>query len=252
MTDELKSQGLLRSLDPHRLIDQQQKDNVAGFFLVLALYYNDLKSLLYHYNRTNEAFEGTSSEDISIQAGEFGGIRAHLLRLMASTVFEFLEFLKTNRSVLGTAEFRLVYESLNRNLKEQWNLIVQIASKGSSDVKSDFSSALMLVRNNLGFHYNQSSKALTQAFIDHFFKDQKNISNEKAYFSDGTKMKDVRFFYSDAAAQRAVISQAQKKLVSADEYYEKLMALIKMTNFTIMQLLKRYLKQRPPYDSLNG
>jgi len=100
------------------------------------------------------------------------------------------------------------------------------------------------IRNNLAFHYKQAGKVLKKGFIDFFYNDEKNDSNEFAYYSIGETMSDIRFFYCDAAVQRSIIDEVTSKMDSG-EYTNKLRETVENINFTIMSLIKIYLKGRP-------
>lgn len=233
----------LKTIDPARLI-YGQVDKVADFFLVLGLFYNDLKNLNFHVIQTNTRFKSINKKKASSYAGEYGGIMSHLQRLFAATLHDFFRFIKENETVLKTAEFNLLYKELNKDLKDRWDLIVKISTSDNPGDSSDFSKILLLIRNNLAFHYYQSSKSLRKGFIDRFFNDDKNISNETAYYSIGSTMNNTRFFYCDTAAERSLLDQVTKKMAH-DKYYKEFFQVVNHVNFTIMGLMREYLRQRP-------
>lgn len=243
--DQTDFLGELKHMNPERLINPSKEDEVGNFFLVLGIFYNDLKSLTFHLVRTDYRFQETDTKQVSIEMGEYGGIKSHLERLVAATLHEFFQFLDQNKAVLETSEFYLLHDKLNRDLKNKWSTIIEIASGENPSGKSNFfSKILLLIRNNLAFHYSQSSKTLRKGFMDHFYNDPKNLTNEVAYFSIGEAMRDTRFYYCDAAAKRSVQSQMTGKM-ELEEYTRELKDVIDDVNFTIMALMKEYLRQRP-------
>lgn len=241
-TDSL---GELKRINPKNLIVTGKEDEVENFFLILGVFYNDLKSLTFHIIETNNKFLENKPGEISIKNGEYGGIRFHLDRLTIGILHEFFNFLKEKKAILKTGEFSFLYNKLNHNLKNKWATIVKISSGEDPSNKSDsFSKALLFIRNNLAFHYSKSAKVLRKGFIDFFYNDPKNSNNERAYYSIGNTMRDTRFFYCDAAAQRATTSQVNERM-GLDEYNSKFREVIHDINLTIMALMKEYIRQRP-------
>ena len=238
------SEELLNSIIPARLIEQKMGDDVADFFLVWGLFYNDLKSLFSHYLRITEEEKKKNVEKISSDAGEYNGMRVQLVRLITATLYEFLEFLEKNKKILTMGEFQIIHRTLNRDLSSKWNTIVDIALRKQVKKITDFSKILELIRHNLAFHYSQSGKNLRKGFIEYFFIDPKHDANAKAYYSIGGTMHNTRFFYCDAAVERSMADQVIKKM-AYKEFISRLLEIVEYTNFTIMALMKEYLRNRP-------
>ena len=156
----------LKKINPARLVNQETNDEIENFFLVLGTFYNDIKSLTFHLLQTDNKFKERNT-GISPEVGEYGGIKNHLNRLTAAHIHEFFKFLSKNKHVLKYEEFKLVHKELNQDLKSRWDDIVDIATEKAGS-KSDFSKVLILIRNNLAFHYFQGGEVLRQGFIDYF------------------------------------------------------------------------------------
>src|SRR3989344_6330301 len=240
MTD-VSFSGTLKSIDPKRLIKESENDAISDFFLVLGLFYNDLKSLTFYLIQSENRFKDFKVQTAdqatpSIEFGEWGGTKSHLERLTIATLHEFFNFILANKSVLKTGEFQLLRKGLNSHHKKNWDVLVQIArGEDLAMAGSNFAKILLLVRNNLGFHY-QNSKLFRQGFIQHFHKDAKNNVNKKAYYSIDTNMNNTRFFYSDAAAERSTTLQVEKSM-PYDKFILLLSNTINATNFTLIALM---------------
>ena len=81
---------------------------------------------------------------------------------------------------------------------------------------------LLLVRNNVAFHY--SAKILARGYREHFADASRPHSN-RALFSDGRAMEDTRFFFADAAAEQGLASP----IVTADEGLTKTETVLQRT-----------------------
>ena len=234
----------LLTIDPARLVDPKKSDDVSDFFLVLGIFYNDLKSLSFYLIKANKDFEEIKNEP-SPEKGEFGGIKAHLSRLMAATLHEFFDFINQNLEIIRKEEFQLIYKDLSQQQRQRWDLMMDISSGQDSNDSSDLAKILVFIRNNLAFHYYQSAKLLRKGFVDFFFNDEKVEENGTAYYSMGDKMRETRFYYCDASAERALRDKVMTAGLSIEEYNERLGNIIRDVNFCLMDLMKIYIKGRP-------
>ena len=197
--DEQEFKGELKHIEPYRLI-KEEDDSVARFFLVLAVVFNDLKGLTLFDKLINNTYRKERLEEVSVQVGELGGISTQINKLFISNIREFFDFLKENKEVLLTTEFKEVLLKTNKDIQNRWKDITDVAFGGLPD-SSDFTKYLILIRNNVAFHYNQSGKELKKSFCDYFYKKEKFSRNDLAYYSIGETMEGTRFFYADAAVQ---------------------------------------------------
>lgn len=234
-----------KKIKPSRLISDE-KDEVADFFLVLANFYNDFKTQNFFTVEINNTSKGIDPLEINAENGEYGGIKVYLYKLMCGTLNEFFRFLKENQDIFEKTEFKIILEKLNDDLKERWNDILLI-SKGSQPNGVIFSKILGLIRNNLTFHYYQSGKNLRKGFVQKFFEDTKEDKNKWAYYSIGEAMKDTRFYYCDAALESSICKEVERVGIKYDDFIKDLNKAIEDINFTIIYLMKEYLKNRP-YD----
>jgi hypothetical protein len=242
-------QGDLIHIEPYRIIKESKNDTIDNFFLVLAVVYNDLKGIDLFENLILEKYRSPLfGEKPSAHVGEFSGIFTQTRKIYISYLKEFLDFLKENEKVLLTTEFKNILDKTNKDIKNRWNNIVNIALGNELKEISDFTNYLIKVRNNISFHYYQSSKELRKAFCNFFFKENKIEYNNLAYYAvDDTDIRKTRFFYADAAVQE-YLSTANDSLAMGTfnpKYREELSVIINDINLTILRLLKAYLKNRP-------
>ena len=242
---EQEFKGGLRHIEPSRLIREDTNDLLARFFLVLAVIYNDIKGLTLFEKLVVGTYRKVEPKEVSVHAGEYGGVLTQISKLFISNIREFFVFLKENEKILLTLEFKEVLEKTNKNIQNSWKNITDIALDRSPE-SSDFTKHLILIRNNVAFHYYQSGKGLKKSFCDYFYKKEKISKNYLAYYSIGETMEDTRFFYADAAVQEYMGLIANNKLEGFDIKYKKeISEIISNMNFTISRLLKAYLKNRP-------
>lgn len=240
--NEIKFTNALDEIDPKRLVGPKNDDKVGEFFLVLGVFYNDLKSLVFHLRQLEVFFQDTPKDVPSPKNGEFGGMKIHLERLMVSIVYEFLNFLEKNTDVMDTTEFKLLLGALKKDLQEKWDLLRQIAKDEKKLPKSNFGKALYFIRNKTAFHYDP--KIISKGFVDYYYVDKKHFGNKIAYYNIGETMESTRFYYCDGAVQRSTRSQIEK-FMEPDLFMKDLSKTISNLNFSLMYLLKEYIRQRP-------
>ena len=239
---EIKFADQLDEISPDRLITQENDDKIAKFFLVLGVFYNDLKSLLFHSRQLENFFQNISKDKASPESGEFGGMKTHLDRLIMATVHEFLNFLEGNSDVMDTTEFKLIFETLNKDLQEKFDLIRKVAKRDKNQLESNFGKALQFIRNKTAFHYDP--KIISGGFVDYYYKDKKHFGNKVSYYKIGKTMEMTRLYYCDGAVQRSTQSQIEKFMIP-DLFMKSFTDTIKDLNFSLMYLLKEYTRQRP-------
>ena len=239
-------EGELKHIEPYRLIKEDIDDPLARFFLVLAVIYNDLKGLSIFEKLVIDTYRPVELEEVSVQVGELGGLFTQIGKLFISNIKEFFDFLKENENILLSSEFKEVLSKINnKDIENRWKDIIDVAFDRSPE-SSDFTKHLILIRNNVAFHYNQSGKELKKSFCNFFYKKEKIGKNDLAYYSIGETIYDTRFFYADGAVQEYLRSAKGDQLDGFDIKYKKeISKLIYNMSFTISRLLKAYLKNRP-------
>lgn len=244
--EKQKFKGELEYKEANRIIKENKNDPMDNFFLVLAVVYNDLKGMILFEKLVFDTYEPVSlTDEVSFHMGEYGGIFTQTRKIFISYLREFFEFLNENEQILSSTEFKEILSKTNKDITIKWNNLVDIALNKSKDT-SDFTNYLVRVRNNVASHYYQSGKELRKAFCNIFFKKEKVEQNKLAYYAIGENMETTRFFYADAAVQeylRSTINDTEKGFEV--KYKNELSAIIDNMNWTILRLLKAYLKTRP-------
>lgn len=237
--------GELRHLEPQKIIRINDNNLFDNFFLILGLIYNDFKSLNFYSILLNDQFIGKNTGEINCDSGEYHGMKNHLNKLMMSTIYEFLEFLKNQSKVINSSNFKIILSKLSSTENKLWQQMLDIATKENlTERGNNFVEILEEIRNNGSFHYYSSGQKLRNGFIDHFYnRRSQHKSNELAYYSKGDCMKDVRYFYCDAAFQGFSYTCGKNK-ISYEEYTKALLEITEKMNVVIMTLMKRYIATR--------
>ena len=96
--------GPLQSVKPDTLVSRTERDDLEEFFLALALVYNDLKNTALLIDVANKR---PTPEGITAEAGQRGGLTAHLHRLAMGILHELLCLLRKYKHLLeGVKDFR--------------------------------------------------------------------------------------------------------------------------------------------------
>ncbi len=237
--------GHIRKFDPKKIIKPERKNDFDTFFLILGLAYNDLKSLLFYLIQYKKYFKDKNITDISCDAGESGGMKNHLERLITSTVYEIFILIKKQSRVIESSEFNGLLSRLNADSKKIWDQLIDVANKKNlTQTGAVFIRILEDIRNNGSFHYYNSGGQLRNGFANHFFSRQdEGEANKSAFYSRGDRMVDTRYFYCDAA-----IAGFHKNYIAGktnpEEYHKAFQKTIESINIGIMNLMKGYLARR--------
>ena len=247
--DKREFRGELKSISPRNLISEPPSE-VDEFFLVLALIYNDLKSIIFSGYIREDIYRATEKEEISVHAGEVYGLILFQAKITASTINEFLLFLAKNKSVLNNPLFQRVILRMRKDQLERWHELQNLALDGETPNKSSYVYTLARIRNNIGFHYDHSRKELKRGFAEFFGKEEANDRNTRAYYtldSEYGTMECTRFYYADAAAVQYITLRAREvddegdSLNEFNDYARKMEDTTKAMSGTIAALMDAYL-----------
>jgi len=244
--------GNLQEINPSLIVSETTKKPIESFFLVLSVMYNDLKGLILFKKSITDNYRPSNRNELSSHSGELGGVIVQIDRLIIGNIHEFLKYIEENEEIVSSDEFKLVLEKTNSTIKSMWKDIIDVVF-GNNDPVSEFKKGIVRIRSNAVFHY--SDKELRKAFINIFFKRQKIAHNEKAFYSIGESMEETRFYYADATVEeylRMMANEDEKDLQpkSVEGYSPELLDIVKKMNFSIMGLLKAYLKIKSKSDRL--
>lgn len=238
--------GTFIDISPILLVGEGE-DDLGDFFLVLSVIYNDLKGLLTWQKNIEEKYRMAPSDEKSVHAAELAGLQVQHYKILTGLIREFLAFLKKNADVLKSSAFQLILLKVDKTNKKLWDELVQIALDDDVETKSTFAYSLMLIRNNVGFHYDQSRKELRRSFHSFFNRKPKTKFNDRAYYSLGNTMNETRFYYADAAVKEYIAIKAEEvkghrnqESMSFEEHFNRLVQMVGGMNHTLETLLRHY------------
>lgn len=231
MSDKKEFPSNLEDISPRNLINENNKNDLQSFFLILGLIFNDLKGLIFFQKLVEDNYRRPNVDETSAHAGEYNGLIAQADRLLIATVGEFFKFIEENKTVLNSLHFLLLLKKTNnRDYINRWNDLIKLGD-GTTVL-----SKIARVRSNVTFHYDNSMEELRRGFISSFFSKEKNlIHHKRAFYSLGNDMENTRIYYSDAAAQSYINS-----FLEIDDRV-KIRNAINNMNLTVHWLLKIYL-----------
>src|SRR3989338_2247199 len=242
-----KFSGKLIKLDRTKVVKIDANDKFDNFFLILGLIYNDFKSLIFYVALLKEHFGDKIDEkkpEVNVNFGEYSGMKTHLNKLMISTIYEFLMFLKNKSKVIESSEFKILSDKLFYKDKDWLQQIIDIANRNieskTNFKKDSLSEMLYKIKNGGSFHHHSCDNNLRLGYINHFYTRYKqDAGTEFAYYSEGNCMKDVRYFYCDAAFQGFTYTCGEYK-----DNIEKLKELGQKMNNVLSALMKLYIKDK--------
>jgi len=230
----------LESIQPSKIIDKSNVDDVDNLFLSLGLIFNDLKGIILFNDLIKKHYEKPIPGEINAHAGEYAGIQLQIVKLSVALIDEFLKVLEKNKSTVNSFKFKLIEKGLNKELKNKWTNILALALNPNNNSNS-YLSKIARVRSNITYHYDHSGTQLRNSFIKRFFNTPKDESNKKAYYSMGGTIETTRYFYCDAVIHEYI--NEHLKIESLD-YVEKTNKLTRDMSMVIVNLMKSYYKHK--------
>ncbi len=202
--------GTPRKLEPNDVVakqpSQKSQEEIAGFFLTLAVIFNDIKGISLIFDLIKNHTEPIRPNEISGHAGETRGLQLQMLKTLAGVLSEALRFLKENISVAEGAYTKTLLTDISRDDADLWDLLVAVACERSlpqTHIEPRLRILLVEIRNNAAFHYYQSGKILLSGFRKNFYgRPEKNEALEWALFKAKlTGFSESRFYFADAAVE---------------------------------------------------
>src|SRR5215203_1273523 len=130
----------------------------------------------------------------------------HLLAMLHEVLQAIVE--ADRAGLLTSSEFRQALEQTPRAVRRMgWPSLLSAALGDAADLgdtSSGLQPFLVQARNNLASHYDQSLK-LMDGYENHFRDLSKGATTAYAYVSFGATVEATRFYFADAAAQRALL-----------------------------------------------
>jgi hypothetical protein len=244
-----KFTGTLRWVNPNRVVSKELPSEIENLFLKMAVIFNDLQGLLVLVRLFQDSYEPPTGEP-TVHTGFYAGISVQLNKLIAATIHEFFEFLKNNKETLQEREFLSVLSDIPQQDQVLWHGIIA-ASEGKLNDVADYLKAIVQIRSNLAYHYDEFGKVFRRGFLSRFMGGYKESKNEEAYYSLGSSLIETRFFFADAAVEEAMYLNAGKDYGVNSKNSSELAKFSEITRQSIDAigsvlgaLLKSFLKQR--------
>ncbi len=235
----------LRKLKPEGLISDSPSTSgqeLDLFFLSLAMVFNDLKGLVYFDKWRERYYRKPQPTEYSEHAGEFAGLKIQTLKYTIGLLHESLLLISENRKIIDSTIFQRYYQQLNSNDQKIWSLLIDICddkeTKEYNEVDIEkIRHLLLMIRNNVAFHFFQSGKPLAQGFRRHFFEqDLGDLTKFATYSSTSTGFYETRYYYADAAVSGFLAEQTDetgRKVL--DDIYMLTVQLAKVINALLEQ-----------------
>ncbi len=190
----------LTEITPEALVPRTGDDELASFMLALAVFFSDLKGLLLLQEMLEQA---PPDEGVSPASGEWRGLVIQLQKLMYGALRELFDLMKKHDHLTDDRELMRLFKKKPASAKRRWTQLVAVSRGRGDDSGNRFIKVLIKIRNNLAFHYGQS-KQLVAGFRRHFYELPSSEDNRFAYASLGSTLGATRFYYADAAVQKAM------------------------------------------------
>src|SRR5574343_1081404 len=92
-------------IDPLKIIDKNNSNDIDNFFLTLGLIYNDLKGLIIFYRHCKEKYViKKDNEGLTFKNSELAGLQLQIQRLMIGLVRETIKFIYKKRLIIESSE----------------------------------------------------------------------------------------------------------------------------------------------------
>lgn len=225
----------IQDFDPLLLLSGE--DAIDAFVLSLASAYNDLKMFEW-MNFMLHSYRPPNVDAITADAGQWNGMKVQAARWSMAVAHEILHAIASakEKGVLDKAPVLRTLKEMPIEDVQRWKSLVKASHQGQA--AGPLRAYLRDVRNYGVFHYSYSERLL-RAYRAFFTVDPKSDHNGEAFVSIGPTMKETRFFFADAAAQRMYVGEAD--LQARFKETEKLLSEL---HHTIASFVWGYLKSR--------
>src|SRR3989344_2593680 len=244
---EKRFNGELKWIKPSLLVNENNLDKTESFFLVLGVIFNDLQGLILFEEMLVDNYEKPENKPTS-HDGHYAGVLVQIQKLIASTINEFFVFLKINKNVLTTDQFKEIFNQLNKTDRQSWNAIIAAANNNLSSV-TELLKSMVYIRSNFAFHYDHSGKILRRVYISRFFGNHNDEKADLAYYSIDNNIKNTRFYFADAAVEESLFIAVGKKTKESSagnealkRYQSQIRETINVISTVIQSLLKKYIQ----------
>lgn len=215
---------ILHSVDP-------KKTKLNTFILSLALIFNDLKGLLWVHGRLEEG--KPKDKKPTPYMGQWGGMNIQYWRLACGVLRELLIAIDKNVTVIQHEDFILCLKKQDKIVMRAWKNLVDV-SAGHKKPGTSLGHFLLMIRNNLSFHYFQS-EMLMMGYEK--WREKEVLGSEAAYMSRGRNMSESRFYFADAASETCFLDELNKNKMNFSNVSE----FVKQVNNALRFIVAAYM-----------
>lgn len=234
--EECSELAQLETFDPLAFqADEKVSQDLCNFILALALIFNDCKNLIYVYL----VIADSRPEGKFVRNrlwGAFSGVQFHFFRDLIGLLHELFMLIHDNESLLQQPFFKSVIQQIDKPAKEAWNTVAAVAL--GNKPSGGLGKSLLLVRNNMSFHYG--AKSIFKGYRHHFLESDQ--LDERAFISRGHSMKESRFYFADAAAIGYLRSIAGRD--NLEELIGEIADLLDPVNHSLFAIVNAYIQKR--------
>ena len=244
-------EGKIRKLDPKGIIDEQtplKNLELESFFLALGMIFNDIRGIVVLQEAFKEKYDRPDGT-VSIHTGNYVGIDLQVVKYLASILHEALKLIESKKAIVTDDRFQRYYLQLSQQDKKIWSLILKVCGIEQpdhfdlSDIQN-FRKLLLLIRNNISFHYDDAGKPLAKGFRKHFYGTAPGPANKSAMYSQSkTHFHANRYFYIDAALSGFLHGEYEKQPTS--DVQREIIEMVIEISKVIEGLIEAYHKDKP-------
>ncbi len=172
-------------------ISDNNDQDIYDIVLAFTQFFNDFRDLTILRALTRQSLDDCQRTNNKL-FGQHGGMGVFIDKVTLSFLYEFIILLKKNNKVFEKDAFKKIIEKLQKNPKKVWDNLLAL----SQNEKNTVHAVLLLLRNNLGFHYHQP-KILSNGYC------LANKSCSSMFVSMGSTMAKTRYFFIDLAGELA-------------------------------------------------
>jgi hypothetical protein len=172
---------------------------MCDLVIALALAYNDFRDIFFAHILLDEV--KSEEQNIPNTKNAFdNGLRNTIVRMQIGIIRELLVLIKNNNETICQPTFKKLHSKLSKKGKNAWDALYNAATDQKSD--HPLYKTLIIIRNKVAFHYD--AHELGRGYQSAFFGTTRYY---KPLLSRGTKLRNTRFYFADAAAHAYISSK---------------------------------------------
>ncbi len=226
------------TIRPSKLVNRSEINEIDNFFLTLGLIFNDLKGLMIFYRHCEEKYLVQENEGLTFRNGELGGLKLQVHRLMIGLIREAIKYIHKKKDLIKSIDFKLIESKIHKNNLDSWNKICLISFSEFDKDDNSFLWKIKKVRDEISFHYDDK-EILRDWFVEKFYNEAKNETNQNCCYVNTFQMRSSRFFYCDAIIQKYLLDQLV--LSEKEDYLKEMVEFIGKLNESIIFLMNSYI-----------